>query len=414
LPERPGGTRCLYADKLRPQILQSADDAEPQVASFSPVLLTMTAPAFRRLTPGDPFPRVRQQSTSSPMYTFDTVGGRYIVMCFFGSAAAEAGARRVAVAAEHRDLFDDDRCAFFGVSVDPTDQATARIEESLPGVRHFWDFDRSVSQLCGALASEGGSVDEAYRPLWLVLNPDLRVRMVMPFKADLSDCEEIIAALKALPPVNSFGGMEMHAPVLLIPDVFERALCDELIADYARLGGEPSGFMRDVDGKTTLIRDAVHKVRRDHLVEDKTLRRQIDVRIHRRVASAIKQFFSFEATRMERYLVACYDGADGGHFRPHRDNTTLGTAHRRFALTLNLNEDFDGGDLVFPGYGTRRYRPPPGFAIVFPCSLLHAVDAMRSGQRYAFLPFLYDEAAATVREANSQYLADERQRYKAR
>jgi predicted 2-oxoglutarate/Fe(II)-dependent dioxygenase YbiX/peroxiredoxin len=376
---------------------------------------TMTAPAFRRLTPGDPFPRFRQRSTSSPLYTFDTVGGRYIVMCFFGSAASESGARRAAVAMAHRELFDDERVAFFGVSADPADETTGRVQESLPGIRHFWDFDRSVSRLCGALATEGGSPDEPFRPMWVVLNPDLRVRTVLPFKADFSDCDQVVNVLKALPPVDRFGGMEMHAPVLLIPDVFERALCDELIADYARLGGESSGFMRDIDGKTTLIKDPVHKVRRDHIVEDSKLKRQIDIRIHRRVASAIKQFFSFDATRMERYLVACYEGADGGHFRPHRDNTTLGTAHRRFALTINLNEGFDGGDLVFPEYGTRRYRPPPGFGIVFPCSLLHGVEAVRSGQRYAFLPFLYDEAAATVRETNSQHLADEQlQRYRAR
>ena len=45
---------------------------------------------------------------------------------------------------------------------------------------------------------------------------------------------------------------------------------------------------------------------------------------------------------MERYIVACY-APGAGHFRPHRDNTTLGTAHRKFAVTINLNAgDYDG------------------------------------------------------------------------
>ena len=58
--------------------------------------------------------------------------------------------------------------------------------------------------------------------------------------------------------------------------------------------------------------------------------------------------------------------ADGAVFHPHRDSTTQGTAHRRFACSINLNAgDFDGGDLRFPEYGMRTYRPPTGGAVVF-------------------------------------------------
>ncbi|MCQ6468240.1 2OG-Fe(II) oxygenase, partial [Vibrio parahaemolyticus] len=86
----------------------------------------------------------------------------------------------------------------------------------------------------------------------------------------------------------------------------------------------------------------------------------------------IARTYHFQATRLERYLVACYDTTEGGFFRPHRDNTTAGTAHRRFAVSINLNaEDFEGGDLRFPEFGRRTYRPPTGGAVVFNCSLLH-------------------------------------------
>jgi predicted 2-oxoglutarate/Fe(II)-dependent dioxygenase YbiX len=84
----------------------------------------------------------------------------------------------------------------------------------------------------------------------------------------------------------------------------------------------------------------------------------------------------------------------------------LGTAHRRFAVTINLNDDYEGGELSFPEYGSRSFKPPIGCAVVFSCSLLHAVSAMIRGRRYAFLPFLYDEAAAKIREQNSRYLAE--------
>ena len=36
--------------------------------------------------------------------------------------------------------------------------------------------------------------------------------------------------------------------------------------------------------------------------------------------------------------------------------------------------------------------------------LLHAVAKMTRGRRYAFLPFLYDEAASKIREANNAFL----------
>ncbi|HEX4859949.1 MAG TPA: 2OG-Fe(II) oxygenase, partial [Rhizomicrobium sp.] len=88
----------------------------------------------------------------------------------------------------------------------------------------------------------------------------------------------------------------------------------------------------------------------------------------------------------------------------HRDNTTKGTAQRRFAVSLNLNEDYEGGALAFPEFGPRRFRPQAGAAVVFSCSLLHQADLVTRGRRYVFLPFLYDEAAASLREQNNAFL----------
>jgi predicted 2-oxoglutarate/Fe(II)-dependent dioxygenase YbiX len=127
----------------------------------------------------------------------------------------------------------------------------------------------------------------------------------------------------------------------------------------------------------------------------------------RRVNPELLKVYAFKATRMERYLVGCYAAEDGAHFRPHRDNTTKGTAHRRFAVSINLNGDFDGGELSFPEYGPRRYKVQPGTAVIFPCALMHAVAKVTAGRRYAFLPFLYDEEAAKLRAANNKFLADD-------
>jgi predicted 2-oxoglutarate/Fe(II)-dependent dioxygenase YbiX len=165
--------------------------------------------------------------------------------------------------------------------------------------------------------------------------------------------------------------------------------------------------MRQVDGRTVLVVDYGHKRRMDHVVTDEAVRERLWQRFERRVFPEIKKAYQFDVTRMERFLVACYEAEQRGHFQPHRDNTTAGTAHRRFAVTLNLNADFVGGELHFPEFGPRRYRPPIGAALVFSCSLLHAVDAVTQGRRFAFLPFLYDESAARLREKNNAFLSAE-------
>jgi predicted 2-oxoglutarate/Fe(II)-dependent dioxygenase YbiX len=67
----------------------------------------------------------------------------------------------------------------------------------------------------------------------------------------------------------------------------------------------------------------------------------------------------------------------------------------------------------FPEYGPRSFKPPTGGAVIFPCALLHAVSPVTHGRRYAFLPFLYDDEAAKIREANSQFLAEGGGLYKA-
>ena len=162
--------------------------------------------------------------------------------------------------------------------------------------------------------------------------------------------------------------------------------------------------MSDVAGKTVELLDPARKQRRDLIVADEEVILAVQRRIKRRIVPEIARLFFFEATRIERYLVGCYTAEEGGHFAAHRDNTTKGTAHRRFAVSINLNDDFEGGEVSFPEYGPRGFKPPVGGAVVFSCSLMHAVSAVSRGRRYAFLPFLYDEAAARIRVANNQFL----------
>jgi len=335
-------------------------------------------------------------------YVFDTVGGRIVLMLFFGTAANPACAAALAAVEARRALFDDERACFFGVTVDKTDEQCGRIGQRLPGIRFFLDHDRAVSRAFGATEAEG-----AYRGHWLLLDRNLRVAGAFPLG-------EAAAALDACAALAEAPLAQDWAPVMTVPNLLEPELCRRLIDLYEADGGEDSGFMRDVGGKTRLVLDPRHKVRRDHLIEKPDLARQLNLRIIRRLAPMIRRAFQFEATRVERLIVACYEAATGGHFRAHRDNTTRGTAHRRFAVTVNLNaEEYEGGDLRFPEFGQRLYRAPTGGAIVFSCALLHEATPVTRGRRFAFLPFLYDEEGAKLREKNAKFLEGDLANYRA-
>jgi predicted 2-oxoglutarate/Fe(II)-dependent dioxygenase YbiX/peroxiredoxin len=365
-----------------------------------------TARSFRNLGPGDPVPWFKARTRSNPRYAFDTAAGRYLVLCFFGSAADPQGAAAIKSAIAHRKLFDDRRFCFFGVSNDQRDDSDKRVEDMIPGMRYFFDDDGEIGRALGVLPhdSKPGEANVPMRRFWLVLDPTMRVLNLVPFAKDGSDREALFRYLAALPDPGRFAGLELQAPVLFLPNVFEPDFCKMLIDLYEKHGGEESGFMREVDGKTVLVNDHSHKRRKDYVIEDQKIIDQTRERVRRRVAPEILKVHQFNVTRMERYIVCCYAAEDEAHFNAHRDNTTKGTAHRRFAVSINLNNDFDGGEVSFPEYGPRSFKPPPGGAVVFSCSLLHAVSKVTRGRRYAFLPFLYDDAAAKIREENNKYL----------
>ena len=365
-------------------------------------------PRFVNLLPGDPAPRFFARSSSNPRYLFDVSAGRNLVLCFLGSAAHPHSQAALKAALKRRDLFDDVHASFFGVSMDPKDESEERLKTVLPGYRHFWDFDHAIGKLYGASSIDAGETGIVGK--WVIIDPTVRVISVIPFRADGGDIAEAIDLVAALPPPGRIAGMDVQAPVIVMDRVVEPELCRYLIGLYNQQERELSGFMRDIDGKTHLLHDAAHKMRRDFLLETEVDIAQMQKIVRRRIAPEIQKVHQFAVTRMERYLVACYSAEDEAHFRPHRDNTTKGTAHRRFAVSINLNEDFEGGELCFPEYGARTYKPSAGSAVVFSCSLLHAVTRVTRGKRYAFLPFLYDDAAAKIREENIGYLAAQPER----
>lgn len=351
-----------------------------------------------RLTPGDPAPWVTARSIGNPAYKLHMAAGRWMVVTLLPTAGADPGAALVRALGDDRGCFDDRHACLFLASCDPADEAGRRLDQRLPGIRVFWDSEGALAK-----AFAGAAIDQ---PVSFVLTPRMQVMTIVATADPAEHARQVLAAVRAAPRLDALPEAMTVTPVLVIPGVLEPELCRELIRRYQASGGRASGFMRDIDGRTTEIRDPSHKVRKDHEIDDPALVQLLQARVVRRVVPELKKAFQFEATRMERYIVACYAAEDGGHFAAHRDNTTLGTAHRRFAVSVNLNaEEYEGGDLRFPEFGMRTYRAPTGGGVVFSCSLLHEATRVTRGTRYAFLPFLYDEAARRIREANLRHLA---------
>jgi peroxiredoxin/predicted 2-oxoglutarate/Fe(II)-dependent dioxygenase YbiX len=353
--------------------------------------------------PGDPAPWFFQRCQGLPNFAFDTLAGRYVVLCFYLTAADPQGKSAIDAMQRNRAMFDDDHASFFGISLDPQDEAQARVTDSMPGVRFVWDFDESVSRLYGALPAQPtpDGKTTVFRRFWMVIDPTLHVFAVYAFSDD-NQHQAIFDLVKRLPRPERFAGFEIPAPILILPNVLEQPLCQRLMELYDADGGTESGVMRNKGEKTVGVLDGSFKRRKDYTITDQNLITLLQQRVKQRVAPEIEKLFFMPVTRMERYIVGCYAAEDGGHFRPHRDNKTPLTAHRRYAISVNLNGDFDGGEVSFPEYNRRGHKAPPGWAVIFPCAILHAVSQVTRGKRYAFLPFVYDEGGARIRVANLQ------------
>jgi predicted 2-oxoglutarate/Fe(II)-dependent dioxygenase YbiX len=246
------------------------------------------------------------------------------------------------------------------------------------GVPVWSDREGTVTAAYGVTAGELTAV---------VLDPNLRVVGVV-----LGDrlAEQVVALLDGATHRGPAVEVVTQAPVLLLPRVLDAAYCKRLIRVWERDGGVDTGVAR-ASGD---VLDTSYKRRRDHTVGDPQLLRELSSVVGRRVLPEVHKAFAFRATRFEGFKIACYDAVTGGYFRPHRDNLTPSTTHRVFALTLNLNDGYEGGQLRFPEYGNQLYRPDPGAALIFSCAHLHEVRDVTAGRRFVLLSFLYREPPA--------------------
>ncbi len=350
---------------------------------------------------GDPVPWFSARTVTGAAIDLHVAAGRWIVLAFLGSPASPRAAEELAALLGEAHRLDEDRIVAYGIWAAPPGDLARLAAISTGALAFILDEDGAIAKAYGAAQS----------PRTIVLDPMLRAVANIAWDDPQGHAQILARVLASLPTVDELAGVPLTAPALIVPRVLDFGFCDLLVQLYDKVGGEDSGFLVDHDGKTATIVNHAMKQRRDMIIAVPELRDAIRGQVIRRLLPAVERYFQFAATRMDRYMVSCYDSAIGGHFHRHRDNVNAGAQHRRFAVSINLNRDYDGCDLIFPEFGRRSYRAPVGGAVVFSCGALHEVTPITRGRRYALIPFLYGESDAALREANNRRLHDDEPRY---
>lgn len=260
-------------------------------------------------------------------------------------------------------------------------EADLRVVADVPPPAEFadlpWLLDprRDLARAVGVAGPAAVIVDAAGRLASIMLRPTGE------------SAASVVRNLYAASPPRT---VQRQAPVLLVERVLEPEFCVRLM-EHWRQGEKRTDGVASAAGASAADSDI--KRRADVPVDDAQLFTALRDALVRRVLPAILQAFHIRIVQIELPRIGCYDAKAGGWFRRHRDNTTPYTAHRQFAISLNLNSpaEYDGGQVRFPEFGCHRYQPEAGAALVFSCSLLHEAIPVTRGRRFGLFTFLHDE-----------------------
>ena len=315
-------------------------------------------------------------------FSLDSQAGRPVVLALMGRVGLEeAQAALLALqarAAEFKAL-ETDLVALIEIE---TEQAREFLTDIAPDVQRVFSHSDVLRNW--------GFAHRA--PAQIALDAGGRI-LVGPVAGDAQSVATMLDALSRLPREAPFDDLS-PAPVLVVPNILTQELCRELIAHFEASRSEFGG-MASIDSGGQFIHkiDAGKKHRYDVVLgpRDPFLNKVL-AGVLSRCLPEIQKAFHVEIRHTDRILLARYDDT-GGYFKRHRDNSAPSVAFRQFALSINLNDDYEGGHVLFPEYNLRRYRPPAGSGVVFSCSLLHEAAAVTRGRRYCALTFLHDSAA---------------------
>ena len=130
------------------------------------------------------------------------------------------------------------------------------------------------------------------------------------------------------------------------------------------------------------------------------------------VSEIINPFYGIEILESEVPQILSY--GVGGHYSPHVDGESLWqtpdgeliwkkSTDRDLSMVLYLNDDYEGGDFIFPDLKV-RVRPEPGMLVCFPSNhhYKHGVEPVTKGQRYSIVCWATVKGFQTMEQQNQE------------
>lgn len=170
-----------------------------------------------------------------------------------------------------------------------------------------------------------------------------------------------------------------HTPFLLIENVLDNDLLDDI-----------TDFFNQKKNEGKLIAHKCSTKDRSHVYPNIELETRIDHKLSRSLLPEVKKIFYFDVQYRELYKICSYDSITSGKFHPHRD-TIPPFQHRKYAMSLFLNDDYEGGEFVLLEYGC-KIKPKANTALVFPGISTHQVLPVTKGSRMTVISFFVDGA----------------------
>lgn len=330
---------------------------------------------IRNMTIGDRVPNFLlsdSDGAAHELYNTDLTGGPIVVLVLARDAADP-----LRQFTEHAAEFEQFGAHLYALSASGNTRALARDNG-------FFVLDDPDGGVGGNYLSAAGL--EA--PAMFALDPNQRI-VARACGQEADNFAEIAsAAFKRIAPSEAARTVAMQAPALFVPDVLDADFCDRLIAAWGA-GDHSSNVVSVASGTRSTEAPRSDAKRRSDFVVQGALERELLITLMPRIAPEVERAFNFEREwEFEKFRVGCYESKDSGFFRAHRDNDTEALKHRKFPVSISLNEGFEGGYVRFLEYGPNRYAPAKGGALIFSCGLLHEVAPVLSGRRFILLSFI--------------------------
>lgn len=365
---------------------------KPDIRPTYQIAARQIADYVQPLVPGSlalPF-EIRDESGRLLKLDEDHLSGKHLILVFLNSKDNDVNIEVLKSFAKRQQDLDNTDTTVLAFSASSHARENAKIKQQ---ANFVWPITGDSSGV--AFASYGVHKYHEQANRIVLLTPLRQIRCWFDAPSNTDDSlEGIIEMIKNHPTSEDNRWNTPFAPVLQIPNVLSPEECDRVIASFESntpfLVRPPRQNELNSSYKVPVY-EHDRQDRIDQIVKDKNLLELLDSRIFSRVTPMINKAFAFNVTRREELHIARYTGERGGIQMGHRDNNHPAGAHRRFAFSMALNNDYEGGELCFKEFSQHGYKSPKGSVLVFSSSLLHEVLEITQGTRYNLVTNLFND-----------------------